>query len=139
LGSFSSGIVEVLGLISNFIRIAQRQAQFSPGGERVVTAFLDGTARIWNPKTSQLLAVLNAQGGGVFDAVITADGAQVATASEDWTARIWNIEISDAFTAACDRLGNKGDLTGLARRYGLTELKPICGSNGPIKALSVIC
>ena len=108
-------------------------AAFNPDGTRIVTASGDA-ARIWDAKTGQLLAVLNAQGGDVFDAVFSPDGAQLATASEDGTARIWNIEISDAFTVACDRLGNKGNLTGLARRYGLTELKPICGSNAPIKA-----
>ena len=42
-----------------------------------------------------------------------------------------NRSFSDAFAAACTGLGSKTDLADLAERYGLKELKPICGFNAP--------
>jgi WD40 repeat protein len=125
---------EVIAVLKGHLK-QMASAAFNPDGTRVITASEDGTARVWDAKTGQLLAVPNAnvQGEGLSDAVFSPNGAQIAIASEDGTARIWNIEISDAFTLACDRLGNKADLTDLARRYDLDKLKPICGSNAPIK------
>ena len=71
----------------------------------------------------------------VNDAVFSPDGMQIATASADNTVRIWNgVEAGDAFAIACTRLDNKTNLADLAHRYGLTELKPICGSHAPNKA-----
>ena len=109
-------------------------AAFDPDGARVVTASMDKTARIWNAKTGVLLAVLKGHGESVDDAVFSPDGVRIATASEDKTTRIWNsTETGDAFAVACAALGNEIDLADLAHRYGLTELKPICGANAPNK------
>ena len=78
--------------------------------------------------------MLKGHGEGVDDAVFSPNGARIATASEDKTTRIWNsTETGDAFAVACAGLGNETDLADLALRYGLKELKPICGSNPPNK------
>ena len=111
-------------------------AAFSPDGSRIVTASADRTARIWNAKTGELIAALAGHRKGVDTAVFSPDGARIATASEDKTARIWNnlaVDAEDVFAVACRGLGAKTDLVDLANRYGLTELKPICGSNSPKK------
>ena len=120
---------EVIAVLKGHLQTVW-SAAFNRDGTRIVAASGDKTVRIWNAKTGDLLAVLNAHGDEVFDAVFSPDGMQIATASEDKTARIWNsVKGGDAFTVACARLDNKADLTVLAHRYGLTELKPICGSN----------
>ena len=80
------------------------------------------------------LTELRGHQGSVNSAAFSADGVQVVTASSDGTARIWNVsslEKGDAFTIACARLGNNTSLTGLAKRYGLGELKPICADHSP--------
>lgn len=57
------------------------------------------------------------------------------TASWDKTARLWklsDIENDDAFSIACQRLGNDTDLADVRRRYALGETTPICGANAPL-------
>jgi WD40 repeat protein len=110
-------------------------AAFDRDGARVITGSQDKTAGIWNAETGELLAVLRGHDDGVNDAAFSPDGAQIVTASSDKTVRIWNdVQAGDAFAAACAALRNKTDLADLARRYGLAELKPVCGSNAPNKA-----
>jgi len=57
--------------------------------------------------------------------------AWIVTAFEDETARVASAEL-DVF-AACASLGTNTALSDLARRYGLTELTPICGSHASDK------
>jgi hypothetical protein len=69
-------------------------AAFSPGGERVVTAANDGTARIWEVDTGREIAVLNHEGGRgwhMWRASFSPDGTHVLTATaDDRIARVWN-------------------------------------------------
>jgi len=69
-------------------------AAFSPGGERVVTAANDGTARIWEVDTGREIAVLNHEGGRgryIWRASFSPDGTRVLTATaDDRTARVWD-------------------------------------------------
>ena len=55
--------------------------RFSPGGERIVTASADGTARLWDGATGASQAVLSGHGKEVLSATFSPDGQLVATAS----------------------------------------------------------
>jgi WD40 repeat protein len=71
-------------------------ASFSPDGKMVVVASADGTASVWESRsTSQFLgartAELRGHSGQVIDAAFSPDGRLVATASLDGTARIWQV------------------------------------------------
>jgi len=77
--------------------------------------------------------VLKGHGASVFAAEFSPDGARIVTASEDNTARVWNNSALDAFAVACAGPDNTTDLADLAQRYGLSELKPICGVSSPNK------
>ena len=65
-----------------------RTAVFGANDTRVVTASVDGTARIWDASTGARLEVLRS-GGPVNVAAFSPNGELVVTASDDGTARIW--------------------------------------------------
>ena len=62
----------------------------------VLTASIDGTAKIWDAATGDCKATLQGYGGQLTTAVYSPDGSCVLTASEDGTAKIW-----DAVTGEC--------------------------------------
>ncbi|MBR8834793.1 MAG: AAA-like domain-containing protein, partial [Stigonema ocellatum SAG 48.90 = DSM 106950] len=69
---------------------AVRSASFSPDGQRIVTASLDNTARVWDLSGKQI-AVLTGHQYGVISASFSPDGQRIVTASLDKTARVWDL------------------------------------------------
>lgn len=67
-----------------------QSAEFSPDGQRIVTASYDNTARIWDAGTGALLTVLRGHDSAVEHAAFSPDGRRVITAANDKTARIWD-------------------------------------------------
>ena len=65
-------------------------AQFSPDGQRVVTASLDKTARLWDAATGKAIGEPMKHEDGVGSAQFSSDGQRVVTASADSTARVWD-------------------------------------------------
>ncbi|MEE8572389.1 MAG: LpqB family beta-propeller domain-containing protein, partial [Gemmatimonadota bacterium] len=65
---------------------------FSPDGTRVVTASMDGTARIWRVDGMGEPVVLSGHSSEVYTAAFSPDGAHVVTASLDSTARVWSAD-----------------------------------------------
>jgi len=65
-------------------------AQFSPDGQRVVTASLDGTARRWDAASGKPLGEPMKHEAEVWSAQFSPDGQRVVTASADHTARLWD-------------------------------------------------
>ena len=66
------------------------RAAFSPDGARVVTASLDGTARVWDAVTGTPITGPLAHHAGVPSAEFSRDGTRVVTASLDHTPRVWH-------------------------------------------------
>ena len=69
---------------------AVHSAQFSPDGQRVVTASRDKTARLWDATSGKPIGEPMKHEGGVFSAQFSPDGQRVVTASWDKTARLWD-------------------------------------------------
>jgi len=65
-------------------------AQFSPDGQRVVTASEDHTARLWDTATGKLVGEPMKHEDVVNSAEFSPGGQRVLTASRDKTARLWN-------------------------------------------------
>jgi hypothetical protein len=72
-----------------------RWAEFSPQGDRVLTAGDDGTARIWNVLTGEPVGSILQHDAAVNFGAFNHDGSRVATASQDKTARVWNAETGE--------------------------------------------
>jgi WD40 repeat protein len=65
---------------------------FSPDGNRLVTASLDSTARIWDVKTTTVLATLEDHDAAINFAAFDMAGKRVVTASDDGTAKLWDAD-----------------------------------------------
>jgi WD40 repeat protein len=63
---------------------------FSPTGDRVITASLDGTAKIWDIQTGEELLILENHRIGVSSAAFGPSGDRVVTAGLNGVARIWD-------------------------------------------------
>jgi WD domain, G-beta repeat len=65
-------------------------AQFSPDGQRAVTASGDGSARVWDTASGKQIGEAMKHGDWVHSAQFSPDGQRVVTASWDNTARVWD-------------------------------------------------
>ena len=63
---------------------------FSPDQTHILTASLDGTARIWTTDGHSDPMILGPHEKPVTDAVFNKDGSLIATASQDHSARVWS-------------------------------------------------
>jgi WD domain, G-beta repeat len=79
-------------------------AQFSPDGQRVVTASYDGTARLWDAGTGKEIGEPMKHGMEVYSARFSPDGLRIVTASQDRTARLWDVPTISSTEAAGDLL-----------------------------------
>ena len=66
------------------------EVSWDPGGRRLLSASLDGTAVIWDAETGKQLRVLRAHKAKVWQAAWSPDGESILTVSLDGTARLWN-------------------------------------------------
>ena len=82
---------------ANFSRVLRGHSEivwtatFSPDGERILTASLDHTARLWKADGTPL-ALLDGHSDSVNVAWFSPDGKYLATASSDKTARLWRAD-----------------------------------------------
>jgi WD40 repeat protein len=75
-------------------------AEFSPDGTRIVTAHLDGTARVWDATTGTQMIELRGHIDAVTDAAFTPNGDYVVTIGADGTARLWDVRVGTTMPRA---------------------------------------
>jgi WD40 repeat protein len=68
--------------------------EYSRDGRFVVTASVDGDARVWNAQTGRTISVLSGHGGTVFDASFSPDGKWVVTGGPA-TAGLWLVSTGE--------------------------------------------
>jgi len=64
---------------------------FSTDGSRLVTAGVDGTARVWDTASGEAQFILTGHGAQIWYAEFSPDGQRLATAGGDGSARIWDL------------------------------------------------
>ena len=90
---------------------------FSRRGD-LVSASVDGTARVWDVSTGEERIVLRGHAGPIPSAAFSPDGLRVVTASSDRTARVW--DVARAPQLAVLRPGRRDRPTSLSRSgYGV--------------------
>jgi WD40 repeat protein len=67
-------------------------AAFSPDGRRLVTASMDGTARVWQMPGGGERLVLRGHEGTLHGVAFSPDGKRIATVGDDGVARVWDAE-----------------------------------------------
>ncbi|MFN4023210.1 MAG: TIR domain-containing protein [Hyphomonas sp.] len=74
---------------------------FSPGGRAIVTASVDGAAKVWHEEAEGRWRSTPLEGNeSIVDfAAFSADGHRIVTASEDKTARIWQPNAGGVWTS----------------------------------------
>jgi WD40 repeat protein/Flp pilus assembly protein TadD len=63
---------------------------FSPDGQRIVTASCDSTARVWDSQTAQPVTEPMKHERAVYAAKFSPDGRRIITTTDDKTVRIWD-------------------------------------------------
>ena len=66
-------------------------AEFSPDGRRVASSGLDGTIRIWEAASGELIKTIRANPSEVNWVAFSPDGLQLASACDDGTVRLWDL------------------------------------------------
>jgi WD40 repeat protein len=76
-----------------------RSVVYSPDGKRIVSASDDGTIRIWDAASFELVRTLEDSGSSVVDVAFSPNGKNLASAHSDGLARMWNPESGEVLTA----------------------------------------
>ena len=64
---------------------------FTPDGELLLAADVDGGLRVWSPRQRHLLWTYQARGAGIYWIRLRPDGWQLATAGLEPEPRLWSL------------------------------------------------
>jgi WD40 repeat protein len=64
---------------------------FSPDGSRLASASQDGTVKVWESQTGQLVRTLQGHSDWVSGVAFSPDGKRLASASGDGTVKLWDV------------------------------------------------
>ena len=71
-------------------------ANFSSGGDSIVSASANGVIYVWNPENGECVDTLEGHSSSIYSVSFSCDGKKIVSASDDKTVRIW-----DAKTGFC--------------------------------------
>lgn len=90
---------------------------FTPDGRKLVTASVDGTARVWNPRTGALEIVLPTPDTDPVSGVeLAAGGSRLLTLGYDGVIRAWTLDLDELVRIARSKL-TRGLTTAECQRF----------------------
>jgi WD40 repeat protein len=92
-------------------RLRLTDAEFTPDGERVLTAGWDGTVQLNDSTTGEHITALTGHDGPIWHASFSDDASRVVTAGQDGTARIWDTGTGDELVVLTGHRGLVSDAT----------------------------
>ena len=82
---------------------------FSPDGERLASAGGDGSVKVWNGKTDQVIQTFNAHPGFVSSVMFHPDGKYLASTGGDQQVKVWDLTTGQKlFAGPCDVVHTNG-------------------------------
>jgi WD40 repeat protein len=75
---------------------------YSPDGTTVATGHVDGSVRLWDPKSGAQQLMLGGSGAPVGHVVFGPDGSTLASVADD--GMVWALDVDDLMAIANDRL-----------------------------------
>jgi DNA-binding SARP family transcriptional activator len=63
---------------------------YTPDGNRITTASMDGAGRVWDASTGELLSTVLGNTETVFSVAFSPDGTRLATAGDEGTVKLWD-------------------------------------------------
>ena len=105
---------------------------FSPDGERLASAGGDGTVKIWNSRTGELIQKFDAHTGFACSVAFHPDGKHLASVGADKQVKVWDLATGKPlFTEPCDAVHVYG--TAYAVAFSPDGDKVAAGSDGAVK------
>lgn len=101
---------------------------FSPDGNHLLSASLDGTAILWDTESWQPKRVLSGHDGAITSASFSSDGKFIVTGGADKTIRVWDVDYQNTIDTVCSLLERfNRDLTPQERvKYQIADDQPTC-------------
>ena len=105
---------------------------FSPDGERLASAGGDGTIKVWNSRTGEVVQTLDANTDFVYSVAFHPDGKHLAAAGADREVRVWDLTTGKTvFT--CPGYGGAYYGTAYGVAFSPDGRRLAAGSDGAVK------
>ena len=106
---------------------------FSPDGERLASAGGDGSVKIWNSRTGDVIQSFQAHTDSVFAVAFHLLGKHVVSAGADLKVKVWDLATEqEVFTGPCDALRRFG--TAYTVAFSPTDGRQLAaGSGGAVR------
>ena len=105
------------------------EAAFLHDDQWIAATGVDGTLKIWNIKTGELIHDINAHEGPAFTLAVSSDRKQLATAGVDRVIRLWDAETGKIQS---ELRGHEG-LVHCARYFNHSNSLVSCGFDGSVR------
>jgi WD40 repeat protein/tRNA A-37 threonylcarbamoyl transferase component Bud32 len=103
---------------------------YSPDGQCLASASLDGTVKVWDAATGKELHTLRGPGGPVYGVAYSPDGRRLASGHQEGTVRLWDATTGEEIRAW---RGHAGKVGGVAWRSDGRQ----CASAGADRVVKV--